>query len=116
MAKTWVLDTDTKGTGARMVPLEDVLQKREPRPRPAAPPPAPKPTEGPPARKPARARRPKSSGQRRLTTLPAGHVRKKATGEIGRVKAVDAKAGTATVSWLRDGRTSTVPISSISRR
>ena len=32
MAKTWVLDTETKGTGAQMVPLEKVLRKpaREP--------------------------------------------------------------------------------------
>jgi hypothetical protein len=30
MAKTWVLDTDTKGTGAEMVPLESALaRKRE---------------------------------------------------------------------------------------
>jgi hypothetical protein len=28
MAKTWVLDTETKGTGAEMVPLEKVQQKR----------------------------------------------------------------------------------------
>jgi hypothetical protein len=27
MAKTWVLDTDTKGTGAQMVPLEKVLRR-----------------------------------------------------------------------------------------
>lgn len=27
LAKTWVLDTQTKGTGASMVPLEDVLKK-----------------------------------------------------------------------------------------
>jgi hypothetical protein len=43
-------------------------------------------------------------------------VRKKSTGELGKVKAIDAKAGTATVQWLRGGQTSTVPISSISRR
>jgi hypothetical protein len=32
MAKTWVLDTETKGTGAHVVPLEKVLRKggREP--------------------------------------------------------------------------------------
>ena len=30
MAKTWVLDTETKGTGANMVPLEQVL-RQEPR-------------------------------------------------------------------------------------
>jgi hypothetical protein len=49
MAKIWVLDTGTKGTGAEVVPLEKVLRKpaagAEPalptpkrRPRPAAPP------------------------------------------------------------------------------
>jgi hypothetical protein len=27
MAKTWVLDTETKGTGAQMVPLEKALRK-----------------------------------------------------------------------------------------
>ena len=27
MAKTWVLDTETKGTGANMVPLEKVLEQ-----------------------------------------------------------------------------------------
>ncbi len=114
MAKTWVLDTDTKGTGARMVPLEDVLQKPEPRPRPSAP--VRKPATPPSSRRLARPRRAEGGGEKRSTPLPPGHVRKKATGEIGRVKAVDARAGTATVSWLRDGRTSTVPISSISRR
>jgi hypothetical protein len=31
MAKTWVLDTDTKGTGAQMVPLEKVLDQTGPR-------------------------------------------------------------------------------------
>ena len=113
MAKTWVLDSDTKGTGARMVPLEDVLTKPEPKPRAAAP--VRKPAEPSPGRTPPRRRRPESRGEKRSTPLPPGHVRKKATGEIGRVKAVDAKAGTATVSWLRAGRTSTVPISSISR-
>jgi len=110
MAKRWVLDTDTKGTGARMVPLDDVLEKPQPKP----PPPAP-------ARKPAPSsprlrKRPESGGGTRLTKLPPGHVRKKSTGEIGRVKSVDPKAGTATVTWLRQGRTSTVPISSITRK
>jgi hypothetical protein len=28
MAKTWILDTETKGTGANMVPLEKALEKR----------------------------------------------------------------------------------------
>lgn len=49
MAKIWVLDTETKGTGANMVPLEKVQAKRAgagrslkrpgPRPRPAERPP-----------------------------------------------------------------------------
>jgi hypothetical protein len=28
MAKTWILDSETKGTGAHMVPLEKALEKR----------------------------------------------------------------------------------------
>ena len=32
MAKVWVLDTETKGTGANMVPLEKVLRKSSPPP------------------------------------------------------------------------------------
>ena len=109
--KTWVLDTETKGTGANVVPLEKALQKPEPappkrRPAPAAP---PRRTERPtrPAPRPV---------ERSATPLPAGHVRKRATGEIGKVQAVDARAGTVTVRWLKSGSTSTVPLSSVSRR
>jgi len=58
----------------------------------------------------------KSPGSKVSTPLPPGHVRKKSTGEIGRVQSVDAKAGTASVLWLREGRTSTVPIAAVSRR
>jgi hypothetical protein len=55
MAKTWVLDTETKGTGARVVPLEKVLSTGERKPelnlvdleRPAAPKPAPEPEPAP---------------------------------------------------------------------
>jgi hypothetical protein len=56
MAKTWVLDTETKGTGANMVPLEAVLRRQgaerglatvslapQRRPVPAASPQAPAP-------------------------------------------------------------------------
>jgi hypothetical protein len=114
MAKTWVLDTDTKGTGARMVPLEDVLEQPERKPRTAAR--ARKPAPPSPGRKSRGSSRRRGGGEKRSTSLPTGHVRKKATGEIGRVKAVDAKAGTATVTWLKQGRTSTVPISSITRK
>lgn len=57
MAKTWVLDTETKGTGAHVVPLEKVLRTSAPRPdlnvvefeRPTAPKPVPAPS--PPARR-----------------------------------------------------------------
>lgn len=54
--------------------------------------------------------------ERTATPLPAGHVRKRATGEIGKVQALDAQAGTVTVRWLKRGATSTVPLSSVSRR
>jgi len=55
MGKTWVLDTETKGTGAQMVPLEKVL--REPTGKPArrpVPPTRPKPTPEPEPAKPRR--------------------------------------------------------------
>ena len=110
MAKTWVLDTDTKGTGARMVPLEDVLEQREAKAPILAP--APKPAADPPVR----TARDTKLRQVRSTALPPGHVRKKATGELGRVKAIDPRTGTATVTWLRSGTTSTVSLSSVSRR
>jgi hypothetical protein len=112
MGKVWVLDTETKGTGANVVPL-DKLQRRpeppdKPRPRPKAP--------ARPAAKPSpREPRPQAT-QRTATALPPGHVRKKATGELGKVQAVDARAGTATVRWLKSGASSTVPLSTISRR
>src|SRR2546429_8540897 len=107
MARTYKLDHFTKGTGAAVGPIEDAsesLQKRElnrvrvPRERRA------------PRRAPGRA------PERVATPLPAGHVRKKSTGEIGRVLAVDPRAGTADVHWLRQGRTSTVPLTDVSRR
>ncbi len=34
MGRTWVLDTDTKGTGAQMVPLDKVQQKPQPSSQP----------------------------------------------------------------------------------
>jgi hypothetical protein len=33
MSKVWVLDTETKGTGAQMVPLEKLLRQPESQPR-----------------------------------------------------------------------------------
>ena len=43
MGKVWVLDTSTKGTGARMVPLEDVLTNPSPVAEPVTAPPKPRP-------------------------------------------------------------------------
>ena len=109
MAKTWVLDTDTKGTGAQVRPLEDVVEKPDERPRRRS---------GRGERKPA-ARRPaapKPEARRSSTPLGPDQVRKKSTGEIGKLKSVDARAGTAVVQWLREGRTSTVPLTAITRR
>jgi|SRR5215210_2657665 len=111
--KTWVLDTETKGTGANVVPLEKLLKEPEaaaPKRRPA-PPAEPRDAERREERRPAA--RPV---ERTATPLPAGHVRKRSTGEIGKVQAVDARAGTATVRWLKGGATSTVPLSAISLR
>jgi hypothetical protein len=110
--KVWVLDTETKGTGANVVPLEKVLGK--PEPKRVAPPPRPRQaTEKP---RPTRPGAPAAEPVRSASPLPPGHVRKKATGELGRVQELDSKAGTATVFWLKQGRASTVPLSAISRR
>lgn len=55
MAKKWVLDTETKGTGAEMVPLEKVLERRAGKPaRRPVPPRAERPA---PASEPAQPRR-----------------------------------------------------------
>jgi hypothetical protein len=114
MAKVWVLDTETKGTGANVVPLEKVVrppEQREPAPQ------APVKQRERPRRPSERPRRPKPAEPERTTTaLPAGHVRKKTTGEIGKVLAVDSRAGTATVRWLKSGASSTVPLSAVARR
>src|SRR3954469_22732731 len=113
MAKVWVLDTETKGTGANVVPLEKV--QRRPEEAPARPARAAKRPDAP-AQRPSKPRKPAPEPERTATALPPGHVRKKTTGELGKVQAVDAKAGTATVRWLRSGSSSTVPLSAISRR
>ena len=112
MGKVWVLDTETKGTGAQMVPIEKVLETPEPK---TDPPSRSRKREAEPAKAP-RSRKPRSRGEKKAPPLPPGHVRKKATGEIGRVQAVDPKAGTATVMWLRQAQASTVPLTAISRR
>jgi hypothetical protein len=109
MRKAWVLDTETKGTGAHVAPLD--TERKEPRParrrartaKPRTPPTSP-------------AGKPRRATEVRRTPLPAGHVRRTTTGEIGRVLSVDARAGTARVQWLRRGQSSTVPLSAVSRR
>ena len=45
MGRIWVLDTETKGTGAEMVPLDKVLKKPAPNPSPPFVPPEPLPRE-----------------------------------------------------------------------
>jgi hypothetical protein len=47
MGKVWVLDTETKGTGANMVPLEKVLRKPAPGTRHVSVAPKPKPRVAP---------------------------------------------------------------------
>ena len=49
MARVWVLDTSTKGTGATMVPLENVLRKPPEHADPIYVPPPRSPSEPPPA-------------------------------------------------------------------
>lgn len=108
MAKTWILDTETKGTGANVRPIDDAPEKPAEGPKRRPAPEAPKRSPQPPKPKP----RTVSSS----TPLGPGQVRKKATGELGKILSVDPKAGTAVVRWLREGRTSTVPLTAISRR
>ena len=50
MGKVWVLDTETKGTGAEVVPLEKVQKKPEVKPRRARPKPRPRAPEPSPSR------------------------------------------------------------------
>jgi hypothetical protein len=119
MRKTWVLDTETKGTGANVVPLERIERKPQPAPKPARRTDLRRreafPDDAPPNReRPLAPAQPR--GAKTVSALPPGHVRKKSTGEIGQVRSVDPEAGTATVRWLRGGATSTVPLSAISRR
>jgi hypothetical protein len=56
MGKVWVLDTETKGTGAQMVPLEKTLRKpaAEPVRRRARPLPEPRPDDAEPQAAPPR--------------------------------------------------------------
>jgi hypothetical protein len=103
--RTYKLDHATKGTGASVVPIED----------------QPKPASGDERLRTVaipreRHTKPADAGPIFTTPLPPGHVRKKATGELGKVQAVDPSAGTIEVLWLRDGRTSTVPLASVTRR
>src|ERR671925_10902 len=110
VGRVWVLDTETKGTGASMVPLEKAQKKVEPRK------PAPRRPKQVASEARARARGQKPRVEETSTALAPGHVRKKGTGEIGQVQAVDPRAGTARVRWLKGGRISTVPLSAVSRR
>ncbi len=103
--KTYKLEHFAKGTGATVVP-NDAESEGEARATDVNSVAVP------------RERRGARSAERelRVTPLPPGHVRKKATGEIGRVESVDPRSGTAVVRWLRQGRTTTVPLTALSRR
>jgi hypothetical protein len=107
VARTYKLDHFTKGTGASVAPVDDA---------PKAPA-----DEGelnsvrlPAERRPRRATT--GAAGRTSSPLPPGHVRKRSTGEIGKVRAVDPRAGTADVQWLHGGQTSTVRLDAITRR
>jgi hypothetical protein len=54
MARTWILDTETKGTGAHVVPLEKALRKPEAKSEPLYVPPKrePRPPKEPEPRRP----------------------------------------------------------------
>ena len=106
MARTYKLDHFTKGTGASVAPIDDDAAEAAPEAD----------VRRVPVPRERRAARPEAKRERTATPLPPGHVRKKATGEIGKVKAVDPRAGTAEVQWLRGGQTSTVPLTAITRR
>ena len=106
MGRTYKLDHFTKGTGANVVPVDDERVRSEPEEA--------KSRRG--VRIPLEPRRRPVDAERTSTSLPPGHVRKKATGEIGKVQAVDPKAGTATVFWLKHGQASTVPMAAVTRR
>jgi hypothetical protein len=108
VARTWILDTESKGTGANVRPLEDASEKPAGRPRR-------RPTDEAPQR-PAPTPKPAPRTVTSSTPLGPGQVRKKSTGELGKILSVDPKAGTAVVRWMREGRTSTVPLTAISRR
>jgi hypothetical protein len=103
MARTYKLGHFNKGTGAAVEPIDE-RRKADGDGKLNT------------VRVPSERAKSKARGEKRSAPLPPGHVRKKTTGELGRVQAVDPKAGTATVLWLRDGRTSTVPLSAVSRR
>ncbi len=105
MSRIYKLDHFTKGTGASVAPLDEAVQPEREAPLKTV-------RLGGESAKPKKRKPPTKTS----TALPPGHVRKKATGEIGKVQAVDSRAGTATVLWLRQGRASTVPLDSITRR
>ncbi|MEY2534359.1 MAG: hypothetical protein QOF29_2269 [bacterium] len=56
MAKVWVLETHTKGTGANMVPLDTATERPAPEREPQFPPPKPRPRapDEPAPRRPSR--------------------------------------------------------------
>ncbi len=90
MGKIWVLDTDTKGTGAEMVPLEKVLREPDPKPEPRFVTPAPEPRAG-------REPEPKPPPSFRVIDVMSGQV-------------LTERAGTRETVELLEGRRSVVDV------
>jgi hypothetical protein len=68
MAKIWVLDSGTKGTGAEMVPLEKVLKNPSPEPESGFDVPRPR------EREPARVTGPRASRRFKVVDVMTGEV------------------------------------------
>ncbi len=86
MAKTWVLDTSTKGTGANMVPLERVT-KRSSSPEPLAVPPKPRP-------RPEEPPEPRAPRRFRIVDVM---TRQAVVDDVGAREAIDVLKGTRSI-------------------
>jgi len=85
MGRVWVLDTETKGTGAEMVPLDKVLRRPEPRREPLFVPPKAKPRE-PEAPRPRQPRRFRIVDVATQVTLADDVGAREALGTLGAVR------------------------------
>jgi hypothetical protein len=86
VGKTWILHTDTKGTGATMVPLESVTKRRS-EPEPLSVPPKPK------ARKPEA---PKPRAPRRFRIVDV-MTRQTLADDAGAAETIEALRGVRSI-------------------